>query len=128
MGIVIRSVGFRRWYTDQRRIQDFLGVCFLFFNFDCVTRIYFIVVDKQCLQYVFYSIFSLKQHRVCVKGQQTPDPKILRTRPPILKFLDPPQQTAYVLYSWSGTIEMLKNDDFKKKFSLFFFQAQLIHM
>ena len=34
------------------------------------TRINFIVINMQCLQYVFYSLLSLQKHRVCVKGHE----------------------------------------------------------
>ena len=38
----------------------------IFGNFDFITRINFIVINMQCLQYVFYSLFSLQKHRVSV--------------------------------------------------------------
>ena len=34
------------------------------------TQFNFIVINMQCLQYVFYSLFSLQKHRVCLKGYQ----------------------------------------------------------
>ena len=66
----------------------------IFGKFDSITRINFIVINMQCLQYVFYALLSLQKHRVCVKGHQkifTPQ-KLYRagTAPPVLKFLDPP--------------------------------------
>ena len=41
-----------------------------FGNFDFITRINFIVINMQCLQYVFYSLLLLQKQRVCVKGHQ----------------------------------------------------------
>ena len=35
---------------------------------DCITRINFIVINMLCLQCVFYSLVSLINYRVCVKG------------------------------------------------------------
>ena len=68
------------------------GVVFL--NFNSVIRINLIVVNMHCLQYVLYSLFSLREGMVYVKGHQNNRqiPKILprRDRAPILKFLDPP--------------------------------------
>ena len=37
---------------------------------DSITRINFIVINMQCVQYVFYSLRSLLNNRVCVKGLQ----------------------------------------------------------
>ena len=42
----------------------------IFWNFDSKTHKHFIVINMQCLQYVFYSLLSLQKHRVCVKGHQ----------------------------------------------------------
>ena len=42
----------------------------IFWNFNFTTRINFIVINMQCLLYVFYSLLSLQKHRVCVKGHQ----------------------------------------------------------
>ena len=48
--------------------ENFKGC--IFENFESITRINFIVINMQCLQYVFYSLISLQKHRVCVKGHQ----------------------------------------------------------
>ena len=47
-----------------------------FENVDCITRINLIVVNMQCLQYVFHSLLSLHKDRVYVTGdsKQSPDP------------------------------------------------------
>ena len=68
-------------------------------NIDCIRRNNLIVVNIQCLQYVFYSLLSLRKDRICMwRGIKTiARPKIL-PRPdraphppaPVLKFLDPP--------------------------------------
>ena len=42
----------------------------IFGNFDSLTSINLIVINMQCLQYVFNSLLSLQEHRVCVKGHQ----------------------------------------------------------
>ena len=42
----------------------------IFGNFNSLLSINFIVINMQCLQYVFYSLLSLQEHRVCVKGHQ----------------------------------------------------------
>ena len=47
----------------------------IFENFDSITHINFIVINTQCLQYVFYSLLLLQKHRICVKGHQTTDLK-----------------------------------------------------
>ena len=58
-----------------------------------------ILVNKQCLNYVFYSLLLLQTYRVCLKGHQN-KPHTLKfyragtAPPPILKFLDPPMKTA----------------------------------
>lgn len=53
------------------------------------------VVNMYVLQHVFYSLLSIQKHMVCMKDIKTifrpknysaPGP-----RPPVLKFLDPPQ-------------------------------------
>ena len=71
-----------------------LSECF----YGCIieTRINFILINMQCLQYVFYSLLSLQKHRVCVKGHQNnlQTSKIIPC-PQVLKFLDPPQH-AYL--------------------------------
>ena len=69
----------------------------IFGNFNSITRINFIVISMQCLQYVFYSLLTLQKHRVCVKGHIK---RIFRPQklyragtarsPRALKFLDPP--------------------------------------
>ena len=63
----------------------------IFGNFDFIICINFIVINMQCLQYVFYSLISLQKDRVYVKGHQNnlQTSKII-PRPPVLKFLDPP--------------------------------------
>ena len=68
---------------------------FVFVNFDCITRIYF-----NCIHHTMFTIctqFSTltTKHKVCVKGasKQISDAKNSTapgTRPPVLKFLDPP--------------------------------------
>ena len=78
------------------------GVVFL--NFNSVIRINLIVVNMHCLQYVLYSLFSLREGMVYVKGHQNNRqiPKIQRAgiAPPVLKFLDPP---LHVLDSFTLT-------------------------
>ena len=60
----------QRWIQCRRAppFENFYGC--IFENFDSITRINFIVINMQCLQYVFYSLLSLQKHRVCVKGHQ----------------------------------------------------------
>ena len=53
-----------------------------------------ILVNRQCLQYVFYSLFSLRKDRICMwKGhqnnRQTKNSTAPGPRLPVLKFLDP---------------------------------------
>ena len=43
---------------------------FIFENFECRTRINFIVINMQCLQCVFYSLISLQKYMICEKGHQ----------------------------------------------------------
>ena len=66
----------------------------IFEIFDSKTRINFIVINRQCLQYVLYSLRSLQKHRICVKGHQNnlQTSKIIprRDSAPVFKFLDPP--------------------------------------
>ena len=67
----------------------------IFEIFDSKTRINFIVINMQCLQYVLYSLRSLQKHRICVKGHQNnlqtyKNYTATGPRPPVLKFLDPP--------------------------------------
>ena len=56
-------------------------VWFVFVKFDCIE------VKTQCVQYVFYSLIWLQEHRVCVKGphQTIPRPQefyLAMTAPP----------------------------------------------
>ena len=89
--------------TGAPGVRPLFEICkgFNFENFDCRTRINFIVIKMQCLQCVFYSLLSLQKHRVCVKGH-------LQTRagtppPPVLKFLDPPLIAATLcFFFWGG--------------------------
>ena len=60
----------QRWRTrcPPSLFEIFLGCVFV--HFYAITRINFIVINMQCLQYVFYSLLSLQKHRICVKGQK----------------------------------------------------------
>ena len=44
--------------------EIFKGCTGIFENFNFITHINFIVINIQCLQYVFYSLLSLQKHRV----------------------------------------------------------------
>ena len=52
-------------------------------RFDSKTRINFIVINMQYLQYLFYSLLSLQKHRICVKGHQN---NLQNNPPPFLNF------------------------------------------
>ena len=75
----------------------------------------------QCLQYVFFSFFSLQKYKIHVKGYQN-HPQTPRnlyhagTASPVLKFLDPPHNlTNYEISNKAMNIgEKLK----KKKFGI----------
>ena len=85
----------------------------IFGNFNSITRINFIVNNMQCLQYVFYSILSLQQHRVCVMGHHFKKYTAPGPRPPVLKFLDPPlvpkTNSAYAIFHHKDK-QLLFND------------------
>ena len=75
----------------------------IFGKLDSITRINFIVINMQCLQYVFYSLLPIQKHRVRMKDIKTifrpknytaPGP-----RAPVLKFLDPPLYVSLPLLS-----------------------------
>ena len=67
---------------------------FNFENFDCRTRIDFIVINMQCSQWVFVSTLTTKGKGKCKGASKLfPDLKnyiALGPRPPDLKSLDPP--------------------------------------
>ena len=55
--------------TPFEKFVRIVFVNFGFVNFHCITGIYtLIVVNMHCLQYVFYSLFSLLKHRVKCEG------------------------------------------------------------
>ena len=72
----------------------------IFENFYSITRINFIVINMQCLQYAFYSLLSLQNIQGICEGaskQSSCRPKKsyhAGTVPPVLKILDPPMSTT----------------------------------
>ena len=58
-----------------------------FWKIDSITRINFIVINMQCLQYVFYSLLSLQKHRVCVQSSDLKN-KIIPRRYRAPRFLN----------------------------------------
>ena len=96
-----------RWiwlvYQFQRQIQDrragrpppprFKKIGIVFKNFDCIQTLTLILINIQCLQYVFYSLLLLQNiGYTCVKGYQNRPKNSIAPGPrrPILKFLDQP--------------------------------------
>ena len=87
----------------QRRIQDrragrpppprFKKNGIVFKNVDCIQTFTLILINIQCLQYVFYSLLLLQNiGYTCVKGHQNRPKNSTAPGPrrPILKFLDQP--------------------------------------
>ena len=83
---ICRSPVLRGW-NKKGRSKFFKG---FFFKFNCITSINLIVINKQCLQCVFYSLLSLQKHRVVEKGIKTISKSSHLYAPPLIKFLDLP--------------------------------------
>ena len=95
-------------YVDQRRIQHrrtgraprvwkFLRV---FFYFESIIRINFIVINMQCLLYAFNYLLLLQKHKVCVKGHQNnlQNPKTIPRLDRAPRFLN-----SWIRYCWPSS-------------------------
>ena len=65
----IGNIFFRSYILNWKVDPGLAHQAFVSVNFECITHI--TGVNMQCLHYAFYSVLSLKKHRVYVKGLES---------------------------------------------------------